>query len=206
MNAVAAREVALNLELPDGVELVEVFGYDTAIERDGYGGPTRTSVYLGDVHGGETRKVVARVRVSEEAKGELDIASVSLGYSDATTGTTETAQANVTATITRDSALARASVNKDAGGKVARARAAQILDKSARAWADGDRATNQALLDEGESLLQALANHYDAPELEEEADAFSEAKALFGGAAPASDDGIYQVKKAKEKARDLSLY
>jgi Ca-activated chloride channel homolog len=195
MTRLAGREATLRLQPAPGVELVEVYGYEGAVGTDGY------QVFLGDVHGGETRKLVARLRVPDRAVGEVEVVQVALDYTDAEAGTTHAARAAVRATVTASEAVARASIDREVGTKAARAAASKLMAESARAWDQGDLPTNQAKLEEGQALLDALSRRYDAPELQADVGEFEKAAASFGAAEAGTEDGLYQVKKAKEQAR-----
>lgn len=196
MGAVAGRGTTVDVSLADGVELLEVYGYDAARDADGY------SVFLGDVHGGSVRKVVARVRVDDSRLGDLDVADVSLRYTDPGDRSLQTASAEVDATVTASEAVAIHSISSRRGSAAASAAAAKMLDEGARELQSGNKAEATARLQEGEQLLRTLSRRYDSPDLEEMADDFAGQQADFSSAA----EGHYEVKKAKESARGYSRY
>lgn len=198
MTAIAGREATVDVQLPTGITLLELYGYESELRGDGF------RVFLGDVHGGETRKIVARVRVASGAEGDVDIADVDLDYADAESGRLAKQQAHVAAAVTRNEVVAKRSLNKDVTKKAALARSAKLLDESARAWEKGDMASNQAKLTEAQSMLQSIGYLTGDRDLLEEAAGYADQKAAFGAAAPASAEGFYQVKKAKEASRDQS--
>ena len=76
-----AHRTELTFELAEGVELLELYGYNPGVVRGG------GRVFLGDVHAGETRKVVARVRVPDRKPGLVDVVSASVGHVDSNAGT-----------------------------------------------------------------------------------------------------------------------
>ncbi len=195
MTRVAGREVAVDVALPPGVYLQEVYGWQASTHLDGY------RVFLGDVHGGETRKIVARVTVDDSQTGMRDLADVHLRYTDADSGRAADEAVALVAEVTRDAALANASVNKPAGVAAARAHVGKLLDESARDYGRGDVEANQERLEEAQGLLASMRRQYDAPELDAEAEDIAEQAAAFSAAPPTSDEGLYQVKKAKEAAR-----
>lgn len=188
MTAVAGRRVAVDVDLPEGVQLLEVYGYESTTTSDGY------QVFLGDVHGGETRKVVARVKVDDSALGTLDIADVELTYADADSGELARELAAVDAEVTPDTRVAAASVKTKTRKKAWRARAGELLDRGARDWEKGDVASNQAAYEEAAELLSAMGYVSDASAVEQQRRTYAEAPA-------ASDDGLFQVKQSKEAAR-----
>ncbi len=64
LHTISASGVEVDLDLGEGVEIVQVYGYE---EFDGRATRAGWSARIGDVSSGETRKIVARVRVSAEA-------------------------------------------------------------------------------------------------------------------------------------------
>lgn len=196
MGAVAGRSTIVDVSLADGVELLELYGYDGAREKDGY------SVLLGDVHGGSMRKIVARVRVDDRQLGEHDVAQISLRYSDPVDSTAQEASAMVNATVTASEAVASHSIDARRGSAAASAAAAKMLDEGARELQNGNKAEATARLQEGEQLLRSLSRRYDSPALEDIADDFAVQQADFSRSA----GGHYEVKKAKESARGYSHY
>lgn len=199
LGQVAAREARVQVRLPAGVKLVEVFGYTPRMETDGY------SVLLGDLHGGEKRKVVARVRVDAGVAEAMDIAAVDLRYRAAEGEGEGRVAAQVRADLVREEALVQRSVNAEAGRAAAKAHAGGLLERSARSYSAGDLASNQAQLQEAEGLLDTLGGLYGAADLRRDAGELRAQREAFRAApAASSDEGLYQVKKAKEAARGYS--
>lgn len=197
---VVAREASVALTLPPGVVVEEIYGYEAALGARG------GEVFLGDLHAGERRKLVARVRVDTQGAGTVDVAGVALGYTDAATGAPGHAEAAVQARITADQRVARASVDRKARKQAVRVQAAKLVDEGARAWDAGDMATNQASYQEAERLLRAYTDEFDDAELEASAEKVEAQRGAFGRARPASAAGAVEVKRAKEAARADSLY
>lgn len=196
MGAVVGRQVTVDVDLGEGVELLDVYGYESARTSDGY------RVFLGDVYSGSKRKIVARVRVSAEQPGQLAAAAATLSLTDVDTRALLEGDATAALAVTSDLQQVRASVNETAGEAAATAAAAKLLEESARALSEGDRAASTAQLTEGEELLRDLSVRYRRPALNAVADEFSQTRRDF--AAAEGQDGEYQVKKAKERARDYS--
>jgi len=196
MSALVGRQVAVDVSLGDGVELVEVYGYDAALTKDGY------RVFLGDLYGGSQRKIVARVKIDASSPGALDAATASLSLADPDTSTLLSGAAIAGLAVTADTQQVNASVNAEAGTAAATAAAAKLMEQSARALDAGDREESVARLAEGSTMLRQLSTRYDAPALEAVAEEFSETQDQFATAA--GRDGQYQVKRAKERARAYS--
>ncbi|NOY25891.1 MAG: VWA domain-containing protein [Oligoflexia bacterium] len=195
MTRVAGREVAVDVTLPQGVSLQQIYGWGATTTTDGY------RVFLGDVHGGETRKIVARVHVDAPSAGTVGVADVRLRYSDADTGRLADEAVAVAAVVTPDAAVADSSTNKTAGIAAAKAHAGALLDQSARSYSSGDVAGNQRQLAQAEEDLKWMGVLYDAPELKAQVADIAEQRRAFRAAAPTSDAGLRQVKKSKESAR-----
>ena len=198
MSALLARKVTVDVTLGEGVELLEVYGYDASTRLDGY------QVFLGDLHGGATRKIVARVRVPDGQLGAQDVARASVAFTSAEDATPGLLTAHRALLVTDDLRAAEASVNAEAGAEAATAAAARLLEQSARAWAEGNtRATNDHL-DEGATLLRSLSSRYNAPALDQMAQELESQKAEFSSASAGDEDGAYQLKKVKARARVYS--
>jgi Ca-activated chloride channel family protein len=196
MGAIAGRGTSLDVDLAPGVELLEVYGYDATLDDGGY------SIFLGDVYGGSVRKVVARVRVDDRALGDINIADISLRYTDPADDRALSTVAAVDAEITTNQRLAASSIDAQRGSAAASAAAAKMLEEGARELQNGNKAEATARLEQGEVMLRQLSERYDAPVLEEMADDFAAQQVEFSSAA----GGHYEVKKAKESARGYSRY
>ena len=196
MTAVAGREVALTVEVPGGVHVQEIYGYDASLTGDGF------RVFLGDIHGGETRKVVARVHVPDGNLGEVGVATVHLSYVDPDKGEQANQLAKVAATVTPDNRVARRSVNAPAAVSAVSARAGRLMDEGARAFDKGDLAGNQARYQETVELLNAAASDYKSPELAKVAEEAQQQMDEFEATPVGGEGASYQVKKSKEAARD----
>lgn len=195
MTSIAGRAATVDLKLPPGVEVAEIYGYTGSRDRDGY------HVFLGDIHGGETRKIVARVHVPDRDLGPVSIADVSLRYADPDSGDGVSTGDRVVATITPDPGQARASVDRGVARKAVQARSAQLLDAGARAWQDGDLLANQARIQEAEDLLTEASVSLGDAGLGEQAAHYASQRGAFAAAPASSEAGNYQLKKSKEEAR-----
>ena len=198
MTRVAGREALVSVSLGSGVVIEEVYGYPYARTGDGF------QVLLGDVHGGETRKVVARVRVPDQVVGPLDVASVDLRYRDPDTEVSVATRALAAAVVTPDAERAHASVNKPAAVQAGRAVTSSVRDRGAQALADGDQREATELLRNGADLLRKARVQYDAPELEAEIAEVAAQAASAPMAEAGSEEALFQVKRAKETARDYA--
>ena len=198
MAAIAARQAVVDVAMSPGVELLDVYAPSAETREDGF------RVFLGDVHAGERRKIVARVRVTAGASGALPVSTAHLEYLRASDSGQAIADASVAAEVTADLARIDRSVDADAGKKVMRAISGAGLQSAANAYGRGNGPQAQRELDDGRKLLQSLGSRYRDLEGAAELDADLRGAATRFDAAPAaSEDGLYLAKKAKEEAREL---
>jgi Ca-activated chloride channel family protein len=195
MTQVVGTEVALTVDLGPGVELLEVYGYDKSTVGD------ETTIFIGAVHGGERRKVVARVRIPDSTLDTVDVADVALRYVNAGDGGAGMARADLDALIVEDTAVAKGSIDKDVGVLAARAAANSMRANSAQAYASGDSRRAQRDIGASRSLLRRLADRYQTTALDEDIDEMDAQAAAFQASAPSSTSGRRATKKAKEAAR-----
>lgn len=194
---VVAHRTTVDLVPHPGVELVEIYGYESTPTASG------RRVFLGDLHGGETRKVVARVRIAgSSAEDSLPIARAKVAWSglDGAAGAPQSAE--LAATVTTERAIVAKSAAPAAVREAARARGAVLVEEAARAWERGDLAANQAKLGEANALLGRTAASLGDAGLAAEADEVAARRAVFAAAPAASAEGLAEVKKAKEASRD----
>ena len=196
LGAVAGRQTRVELTMGPGVELLDVYGYEA--ERSGQG----ASIYLGDVHGGESRKLVARVRVPAGEAGARPLATATVRYLDPDDGRRCAEQANAALVGVASRREVETSVHSDLAEKALRARSADLLEASSQAWKRGDLTTNQALMKEAEDLLERGAVTYQAPRLSGAARDYATEARNFEAAPASSAAGQLQAKRAKRISRD----
>lgn len=98
----AARNVEVGLDLANGVNISEVYGYRTEMRRG------RIVIPVGDMAGGERRRVLVELTVPA-GSGKIDISNVVLSYSSAANSDTREHQASLSVSATSsDSELASA--------------------------------------------------------------------------------------------------
>lgn len=133
--ATVGREATLRVEPLDGVTLGEVHGWSG--RTDGQA----VEVFLGDLHAGETRKVVIDVAFGapEGAEGDtLELARAWLRYHDLERGRAEE-RARAEVAVIADADQAAASAVPELRAEVARALAGEAMEEGARSWALGRR-------------------------------------------------------------------
>jgi len=193
--SVVARSSAVKIQLPDGVEPVEVIGWDATQTEDGW------TVWMGDVYAGETRKIITKVRVTGLSDSTMDVASIKVDYQDVVDGITAAAYADATAKVTNSAATVDASVDKSRAVDANRAYGNWYLDMSTRAYERGDLAESKKLLRRGANVLNTASQQLAAPELANEAEDLDRQEVLYHSYAPASDEGKRAIKGGKELFR-----
>jgi Ca-activated chloride channel family protein len=113
--SMVARSTRVEIELPPGVEPLEVIGWDATRTEKGW------SVAIGDIHAGNARKIVARVRVSGATVGPLPVASVTADYHDVVDGVLAKSLASATADVTDRVEIVEASLDKETAVEAVRA-------------------------------------------------------------------------------------
>lgn len=152
-----ARQVRVRIDGVDVVEIAEVYGYE---EWDGERTPFGYEVFVGDVAADQPRKVVARVRPAQGRPGPVNLANVSVSFTDPLTGEAHTTRLPVQGEIVDDEALASASVQADAGERVMRALAGRSLAQAVATRTTGDAAGARRSLQDGWSELERMERRY----------------------------------------------
>jgi hypothetical protein len=135
---VVARAPWVDLTPAPGVEVLEFVGHDA--EPVASPGVVRWRVRPGDLYAAVDRKIVVRLRVPAGAVGAAAVASVMLGYREASAAeTAHLAAAAVRTTIVADAAASEASRDPKATERVVAAELARDLDAAADLHAKGDR-------------------------------------------------------------------
>lgn len=195
MSQLAAAETWLELSLGPAVEVLEVYGYAATPTGDGL------RVFLGDIHGGESRKLVARVRVRG---GDAPLGQASIRYHTPDDGAPHEAHAALEARWTDDASAAAASLDNEAATLAAQAEAGARLAESAAAWSEGRGAEAEETLRAVQRALSREAARTGQRSLVEDAARIGASADAFGASAPAADPGRRALKEAKEAARDYA--
>jgi Ca-activated chloride channel family protein len=195
--SVVARSTQIEVKLPAGVDGIEVLGWEAERTADGW------LVDVGEVYAGDTKKIVARVKVRPEAtSGEITVASAVATYHDVIDDAPGRATDDATAKITREVAVVKASIDKEKASEAAKAWGNSYLDRSARAYQEGRIAEAQAIATEGQQYLEQSAFELGDDSLAKDADNLAVQNQNFGSYAPASEEGIVTIKAAKKSSRD----
>lgn len=192
LSTVAASGVSLEVDL-EGAQLVEVFGYQAEPTSDGF------RIWMGDVYAGQTRKVVARVRVPATASGQsVTVAKVRVGEIGKNADYTPIA---VNATGTEDVQVVERTVNMPMAVAARSAESGALADKAARAYAEGKKDESIALAKASNLVAGEAASRYAAPELAAQAASVKVQEQNYSAFDNESEEGRREVKKNKEASR-----
>ncbi len=125
-----AKDSEVSLELAPGVELVKVF--DRSFRRDG----DRIVVPMGTFAAGESKTLLAQVRIPRGATGERPIADVRVGYDDTTTRGHGECNGNLTALLVGDASQA-SPTDAVVQGRIDRSETASTLQQANDLFAQG---------------------------------------------------------------------
>ena len=195
LSTVVARQTKLELDLADGVQVREIYGYDIERSKDGY------SVFLGDLYAGQTRKLVARVHIPDGHLGDVSVVDAAVSHIDAESSAAHRVTSIVAATVTPDVGIARRSIAKDARKQATKAQVGMLVDAAARDYAKGNVASNQAHYDKALDLVNQFNVDFEDAEMLDSLVQIESEQQVFAEAPPASAAGRANVKRAKEGAR-----
>ncbi|MFT4622898.1 MAG: Ca-activated chloride channel family protein [Myxococcota bacterium] len=190
--SVVAQQSRVRLTLSDEATLLDVVGWETTAAGVG-----TFDIWLGDIAAGETRRIVARIR-TRPAGAQVDVASVRLDYVHAEGA--GYAQHHQVAPVA-DVSTAAASTDPVWAPVAQRAWGNAFLDRSTRAYAQGDMQQSRELLQQGRSALVTAARDLDAPELLNDAEDLDRVRQVFEHSAPSSIEGRRVIKSNKETFR-----
>lgn len=189
-----ARDVQLTVELPPGVELGEIYGYQWR-QAD-----RKVTVSLPDFSSGQIERVVARMTVTSGEVGKaMDVSNLALTYSDLVKNAQAEANAHLSAMVTNRREDVLAHQDKNVAVWSARAQGAENVRRATVSLMKGDKAeaqkyyqANQVLLDQAAAVAGPKAV---------EADRAEQAEMFEGMSSASSDEEVsHQVKSAKRKA------
>ncbi|MCB9762563.1 MAG: VWA domain-containing protein [Alphaproteobacteria bacterium] len=151
--ATAARGMRVSIDAADGVEILDVYGYeqfDGRATADGY------EVFLGDVVGGETRKIVARVRVPAGREGPQDVAQMRVHWLEPESGRATSAEVPLQVTISDDAQMVEASANAAVYARAATVQTGRALAEAATLHQAGQAKQAEARVAETIAALQQI--------------------------------------------------
>jgi Ca-activated chloride channel homolog len=198
MQATVASATELKLTpLCAGVEVLAVYGYETRAQG------SSTLVPMVDLFGGDSRRLVARLRVPAAALGRADLLEVTLGYRDARDQRPGGAALVLGTEFSRDAHAVEMAVDREIMSHVVQMEAATVMRAAATAYERGDRAGARLQLQEKERAMRNLAVKYALPEAKVE-QALRELPVFAGeidARSPSSDLGKHSLKARKMGAK-----
>mgnify|MGYP000713247278 CR=1 FL=1 len=191
-STVLARDTRVQLELPDGLDGLEIIGWSATRSSGGW------SVYLGDVAAGSHTRIVAKVEVRDDADlGPLDVRA-SATYLDLIDGQRARTDDQATLAVTADARVVAASVDPEASAVARRAYGNWYLLKSTRAYAEG-KADAAPLLRAGRQVIEEAAR-FD-PEVSRDLERFDATRQLIDEVSPSHPSARQRIKANKERYR-----
>jgi Ca-activated chloride channel family protein len=140
-----------------GVEVISVMGYES--RREG----AATVIPMVDLFGGDSRRLVAKLRVPAGAHVRADIVQVELAYTDARTKQPARAALALGAEVSADRMAVEASADRAVLSHVVQVEAAAAMRVAATAWERGDRTAARATLDKNAADMRGMAQKYKLP-------------------------------------------
>jgi Ca-activated chloride channel family protein len=195
LGAAVAQRATVELDLPEGAQLLEVYGYEA--ERSG----EDCTIFLGDLIAGQSRKVVARVSLPASAAEELKVAAVQLRWADLERGALHELEVGVGARTSEDLTAVQGTWNRASARKATEAQAADLLDQGARSWEQGDQAGSYSQISEAAEMLERQAQALGYLDLQGEAERYRSTNATIQAAPMGSAEGLHNMKSTKEAAR-----
>ena len=197
--------VATNAEIRlapacDGVDILEVYGYNTTQEGN------ELVVRMADIIGGDERKLVARLRAPAGVLGTMNAVRVTMNYSDAKTGAQRSAAIVVGAEISSDAAAVERSASTEVVKAAMEVESARAIREAAQAYQQGDVARAGMINRKWRDEAAKKASHYNVPAAEAAVmlDGLDKQDADMKAYSPGSSMGKDLVKGSKLKARVMS--
>ena len=147
--SVVGRRAVLALEPLAGVEILEVYGYESA--QNG----KLTHVPVGDIYAKRRADVLVRLRVTGD-KGTRELVNVSVDYEDALASKQARASQKLAATFTQDQVAVTASLDYRVSERIERVRTAKDIEEATTAIASGNRAKATQIFKEQQQRLGSL--------------------------------------------------
>jgi Ca-activated chloride channel family protein len=203
MRAVA-RELTVSVAPAEGIEVLEVIGWPAQRTANGL------SVRIGDLAAGQTRKIVARVRVRGDAEGTVAIGDVDARWQDLVDDGPGFARLFPMATITEQVAMVESSVDATAALVSAEVVAADYMTKAASAYQSGKTEEAQKMARRGQAAIASapmkMAPKPMAKRMKKQAERLERREVLFEEAEPASDMGRAAILEDKADSYEALAY
>ena len=200
LKALAARQVELSLELPDGVRISEVFGYRTEIR----GG--RTVIPVGDMASDERRRVMLNLSIDALADGSPAAIGVLVDRRRPSDLAPHEHQARLVAVATTDAAKVAMGESRDVEEAFASARAARARQEAAASFSSGDRKQAVRSLRDTIARTKRTNAQLNSPALKVQVKEMQKTLNKLSSYRYDSDDGKDLIKREKLRAREVFTY
>jgi Ca-activated chloride channel family protein len=192
---IVAADAELAITPAAGIEILEVYGYGAHLDGSTWFVP------VADLAAGETRKIVARVRVRAEARGTLELATARLAYRPIDAHRLREVVATARAEVTGDVQLVRAGIDTGTVRLIEEAQTAKAIDEAnmvyLREGYDGARAVLDTRMREVEARAADLG---DGSIADKSVQAAELVKRNFAAAPSAAGPAGSVARKANYKA------
>lgn len=166
IKTIVARNLRIIIELPDGVEPIEILGYPDVRFRG-----QRAELPLSEISGGQKRHYLVRCRLPEKKTDEQAVATAKVAYLDTAAKDKRDISGRTVVRVTDDEETARRSVNQSVQIDTASAENLVVRERALKYADEGKIAAAVS-----ELRRQAQANETlrsNSPKLESEADSLS---------------------------------
>jgi Ca-activated chloride channel family protein len=198
LGATVATDATLTITPAAGVDVLETYGYQSSFS----GGAT--IVPISDLRGGETRKLVVRVRVNATASSSMDLAKVTLTYRPRDGRAAVSASAMASVAITDDNGVVEAGLDRDAVRQVEQARTGDALDQATEAYQQGDTDKAREILNRRAAEAKTAAGAIADPALANQIDDVTKKTAEHFAAPPSAAPGMRAAKQTRADAYELT--
>lgn len=158
VGTIVAADAELEIVPGDNLEIVEVFSYGARQDGSGW------IIPVADLTAGDTRKIVARVRVKTARAGAIELATAHLVYRPTDAHQRREVTTVARAEVTDDANVVRAGVDTGTVQLVEEAETARAIDEASAAYKVGGADAAGKVLDGRIAQAHANAAAYDAPE------------------------------------------
>ena len=200
MASTVAQRMTVEIELPPGVSLANLFGYTYSQEGN------TIVVPVAEAFAGQRRDMLVQLRVPALEEGPLPVASVRLSYEDVTSKEPERRDRAVAleTIVTRDRWAVEDAVDREVMARLQEIRIAKALNEAAEAIHAGDRTRAQRVLntarDEAVQANKAFAND----KLGDSIDALGGVMTELDAAPASAPASKALMKRAKESSYNMA--
>ncbi|MDZ4697639.1 MAG: VWA domain-containing protein [Deltaproteobacteria bacterium] len=198
LKATVARNTELRIEPAcDGVEVIEVFGYES--RREG----RVVVVPMADLFAGDSRRILVSLRVPSSGVGPRSVLRTSLSFEDVTTQKATNISLALGAELSNDPLAVEAAADRDMVASILEVQAATAMKQAATAFERGDKAAARAVLESVESEVANKKRQYKLDDVQASG-------ALMGVGSfkdeinsydASSSEGKHAMKQSKASAR-----